>query len=420
MRPCNLGTNDVTFQAPLKVLFLTSSYPRSKDDSASVFLRYLADTLVDRDIEVHVLAPAPANAEKCIEGNVTVHRFQYFPARLQKLAYGSGIMPNLARSPYLWMQVPFFLCSMARSLILLLRRERPNIIHAHWILPQGFIAVLVKRFCRTPVITTAHGADVFALRGKVKNSLKRLVISRSDAWTANSKATAGAAIGNSRMPAPRIIPMGVDVKLFSGGNREKLRSQLPANDFVVLFVGRLVEKKGCGDLLRAHALLPEYLKDRTTLWVVGDGDQRRALERAANDLGIQRRVHFWGAISNRTLPDFYASADLFVAPSIEASSGDAEGLGVVILEAFAGKACVVATRTGGISSVVTDGVTGLLVEQRNPTALAQAMERLLSDSKLRARLIETAFVQVAERYNWKRIGEQFEALYRDVCQRPDR
>ncbi len=410
----------MTVRAPLKVLFLTSSYPRSSDDSASVFLRYLADTLADRDIEIHVLAPAPARAEKSIEGDVTVHRFQYFPAGLQKLAYGSGIMPNLARSPYLWIQVPFFLYAMAKTLIRLLRRERMSVIHAHWIIPQGLIAVLVKRFFRTPVITTAHGADVFALRGKVKNGLKRLVISRSDAWTANSKATAGAAGGDSLMPAPHIIPMGVDVKLFSGGNRDRLRSQLPGDDFLVLFVGRLVEKKGCGDLLRAHALLPENLKLRTTLWIVGDGDQRRDLELTAKNLGIGRKVRFWGTISNRALPEFYAAADLFIAPSIEASSGDTEGLGVVILEAFAGRVCVVATRSGGITSVVTDEITGLLVEQRNPKALAEAMNRLLADAKLRAQLVENAFTQVSERYNWNRIGEQFEMLYREVCGKPHR
>jgi glycosyltransferase involved in cell wall biosynthesis len=406
-------------QAPLKVLFLTSSYPRSGDDSASVFLRYLADALANRNIEAHVLAPSDGKASENIEGSVTVHRFQYFPARLQNLAYGSGIMPNLARSPWLWIQVPFFLCSMTRSLIRLLRRERPNLIHAHWIIPQGLIAVLVKHFHQTPVVTTAHGADVFALRGRLKNRLKRLVISRSDAWTANSRATASGAGADAHLPAPHMIPMGVDVKLFAGGNREGLRSQLHADELLILFVGRLVEKKGCQDLLQAFALLPEVLRLRTALWIIGEGNQRRDLEDAAKNFGIDHKVRFWGAISNRRLPDFYAAADLFVAPSIEASSGDTEGLGVVLLEAFAGRACVVATRTGGISSVVSDNVTGLLVDQRDPKALAGAMARLLLDSSLRAQLVENAYIQVTERYNWERIGEEFANLYREVCTSPD-
>jgi glycosyltransferase involved in cell wall biosynthesis len=409
----------VSLQPPLKVLFLTSSYPRNNDDSASVFLRYLANALTNRHVEVHVLAPSEGKASKTIDGSVTVHRFQYFPVRLQNLAYGSGIIPNLSHSPWLWIQVPFFLWSMTQSLVRLLFKERPSVVHAHWVIPQGLIAVLAKPLHRTPVITTAHGADVFALRGMVKNRLKRLVLSRSDAWTANSGATAGAGGVDASVSTPRIIPMGVDIELFAGGNREKLRAQLCADESLVLFVGRLVEKKGCGDLLRALALLPESLRLRTTLWIVGDGNQRHDLERTAKSLGIGRKVCFWGAISNHRLPDFYAAADLFVAPSIEASSGDSEGLGVVFLEAFAGRACVIATCTGGISSVVIDNVTGLLVEPRNPKQLAATMAKLLVDSSLRARLVDNAYIKVATRYNWERIGEEFESLYREVCCSPD-
>jgi glycosyltransferase involved in cell wall biosynthesis len=408
----------VTFASPLKVLFLTSSYPRSTEDSASVFLRYLAEALAKRHIEVHVLAPSAGKSHKSTEDNVTVHRFQYFPVRLQKLAYGSGIMPNLARSPWLWIQVPFFVYSMTHSLIRVLRTERPSVIHAHWIIPQGLIAVIVKHFVRTPVITTAHGADVFALRGKFKTTLKRLVLSGSNAWTANSRATADGVAASACLPAPRTIAMGVDVKLFAGGNRERLRRQIDPEELLILFVGRLVEKKGCRDLILALSFLPDILRLRTTLWIVGEGNQRDDLERTVKRLKLQEKVHFWGAVSNQRLPDFYAAADVFVAPSIEAASGDTEGLGVVLLEAFAGRACVLATRTGGISSVVTDNVTGLLVEQRNPKALAGGIAKLLTDSSLRVRLVENAYTQVTERYSWRQIGQEFEDLYRKVCHLP--
>src|SRR5262245_41020728 len=96
----------------LKVLHLVSSYPRSDEDSASVFLRYLANNLADRGLEIHVLAPADRKGGTTVEGMVTVHRFQYLPSRLQRLAYGSGIMSNLQRSPWLWLQVPPFVLAM--------------------------------------------------------------------------------------------------------------------------------------------------------------------------------------------------------------------------------------------------------------------------------------------------------------------
>jgi len=184
---------------------------------------------------------------------------------------------------------------------------------------------------------------------------------------------------------------------------------------LLLFVGRLVDKKGGRCLLEALALFPPPLRDRTTLWIIGDGDQRGELEQTTKDLGLGQKVRFWGTISNQCLPDFYAAADLFVAPSIEAASGDTEGQGVVILEAFAGRACVLTTRIGGIDAVVRDNVTGALVPPNRPRDLALAMEKLLNDPDLRARLVEKAFKEVKERYDWKRIAAEFESLYRTLA-----
>jgi glycosyltransferase involved in cell wall biosynthesis len=183
---------------------------------------------------------------------------------------------------------------------------------------------------------------------------------------------------------------------------------------LLLFVGRLVENKGCHHLLRAVSLLRPMLRARTTLWIVGNGDQRSDLERMARDLGIQHKVRFWGSISNQQLPDFYAAADLFVAPSTETLSGATEGQGVVLLEAFASGTCVLATRIGGIGSAVTDNLTGLLVEPGDPEALAKAIERLLSDPPLRRKLVEAALVHVKENYPWNRIAAEFEILYRQI------
>jgi glycosyltransferase involved in cell wall biosynthesis len=404
----------------LKVLFLTSSYPRSLEDTASIFLRYLAEHLADRGLEVHVLAPADTSSGTTVEGKVTVHRFQYFPSRLQRLAYGSGIMSNLQRSPWLWLQVPFFVLAMAYSLLRVIRREQIDVLHAHWILPQGLLGVIAKYLRHVPLVTTVHGADAFTLRGGLASALKRFVVAHSDAWTANTPATSRAV--DSRAIAPRAhgIPMGVDTELFAGGDPAHLRQQLPKQEFLLLFVGRLVDKKGCLSLLEALSLLPPALRNRTTLWIVGDGEQRSQLEQTTKDLGLSQKVRFWGAISNQRLPDFYAAADLFVAPSIEASSGDTEGQGVVMLEAFASRACVLTTRVGGIEAVVGDNVTGILASPNQPQDLALAIEKLLEDPVLRARLVENAFKEVKERYDWKRIAAEFESLYRTLVKQARR
>ncbi len=401
-----------------KVLFLASSYPRNEQDSAAVFLRYLAEALAARGYQVHVLAPADGKSETTLEGQVIVRRFQYFPLRWQKLAYGSGIIPNLKRSPWLWLQVPCYALAMTLALRRLLRQERYDVLHAHWIMPQGPIGVLAKKIYSIPLITTAHGADAFALQGWLSRLIKRMVVAQSDAWTANTPATSRA-IDSDTAPRPvRVIPMGVDSARFANGDRAALRTLVAEDNFLLLFVGRLVEKKGADDLLRALALMPAALKRRIVLWIVGEGDQKPALEKAAKNLAIDGQTRFWGMVGNQDLPNFYAAADLFVAPSIEAQSGDTEGQGVVLLEAFAARACVLATHVGGIEAVVRDQCTGILVQPNQPKEIAFVIEKLMNDAPLRKTLVDNAYAEVKERYDWQRIAGEFDKLYREFLPSP--
>src|ERR1041385_4697329 len=101
----------------LKILMVASSYPRAADDTASIFLRYLAESVARRGHDVRVLVPAESAGGVRLEGSVRVHRFPYLPAKWQKLAYGSGIMPNLRRAPWLWLEVPFFTAAMTAALL---------------------------------------------------------------------------------------------------------------------------------------------------------------------------------------------------------------------------------------------------------------------------------------------------------------
>jgi glycosyltransferase involved in cell wall biosynthesis len=159
-----------------------------------------------------------------------------------------------------------------------------------------------------------------------------------------------------------------------------------------------------------------HLRARATLWIVGDGDQRKGLEEAAQGLANERKIKFWGALPNQRLPDFYAAADVLVVPSVQDATGDTEGQGVVLLEAFAGRVCVLASRVGGIANVVRDNFTGLLVEPDDPRALAAGLETLLLDPELRATLADNAYAHVRERYGWRKVAGEFAALYqRLIC-----
>ncbi len=394
--------------APLKVLMLTSSYPRNDSDNSSVFLRNLACNLAQQQVEVHVLAPDhPLVGNTKLDSGVKTHWFQYFPKQWQQLAYGSGILPNLRRNKLLYLQVPFFLTTMFFSLIFLCKRLRPDIIHAHWIIPQGLIAIMVGKLLNIPVIATAHGGDAFSLNTSLLSRLKALTLKHCHAWTSNTKATAETFGTANNISTPIIIPMGVDIDRFQSGDGAKLLNQ--ENRKIILFVGRLVEKKGVKYLIEAFSKLPLEAQKTSVLWIIGDGDERTALEKQARRLGI-KNIKFWGQVQNKQLPDFYAAASIFVAPSVVDSKGDTEGQGVILLEAMASKTPIIATTVGGIPEVISHKETGLLVPPNNSNELSNSILLMLSNKKLIDDCTKNAWSEVNKTYSWGAVSQRFSSV----------
>lgn len=392
------------------ILLLSSSYPRNSTDNSSIFLRHLAQGLAQEGADVHVLAPDHPLVKKiALDQRVSNHWFQYLPRNWQTLSYGSGILPNLKKKPLLYLQVPFFLISMFINLIYQCKKIKPDIIHAHWVIPQGFIAILVGKLLNIPVVITAHGGDAFSLNSGVLSRLKRLTLRHSQAWTSNTPATAQAFGKTSSIPTPNIIPMGVDIELFQSGSKEKLANTETRN--IILFVGRLVEKKGVKYLIEAYSKLPKKNQQESILWIIGEGDEREALESQAEKSGI-KNIKFWGQVQNNKLPDFYAAASIFVAPSIIDSKGDTEGQGVILLEAMASGTPIISTNVGGIPEVISEGKTGLLVQANSSAELSDAITHLLNNKKQAKELTSNALDSVKKDYAWPVVSKQFISLFK--------
>ncbi len=390
---------------------VATSYPRFQGDSSAVFLRYLARAMGGNGDVVHVLAPDDPDADDSLnDGNITVHRFDYFSPGGARLAYGAGILPNLRASRALYLQLPFFLAAFFLSMFLLARRVRPDVIHAHWIIPTGFIAIIVGRLLRIPVVTTAHGGDAFSLRSPFYRWAKRLTLNNSSTWTSNTRSTAAAAMSGGGTKAPDIVPMGVDVQLFASGNRGLYRAGLEEREQVILFVGRLVEKKGCEILINAFGYVTANYSGKVVLWIVGDGDERDVLENLVRNLGLSGKVRFFGKQPNENLPDIYAAADLFVLPSIEDRNGDTEGQGVVLLEAMASGVPIVASQVGGVEDVVKDRFTGWLLESTEPVRFGGRVVECLNSPQIMRVLADNARRNVMA-YDWPVVAQHFGALY---------
>jgi glycosyltransferase involved in cell wall biosynthesis len=262
------------------------------------------------------------------------------------------------------------------------------------------------------VVVTAHGGDVFGLRGRALARAKRLALERADAVTANSSFTEAAL----RRLAPRLrevarIPMGVDTTAPDPEQVAALRREHRRGDGpLVAFAGRLVEEKGIDDLLRALAALARRRPDATAL-VLGEGQDRAALEALAVELGVAERATFAGWAAPGTVGAALAAADVVAAPSREGPDGWVEAQGLTVVEAMAAGTAVVATRSGGVGDAVVDGETGLLVDERSPDQLAAAIERLVTDEALAARCVERGRRVAEERFSRRTTAEAFSSLF---------
>ncbi len=392
-----------------RILVMASTFPRWTGDTVPPFVFQLSEHLAELGYEMHVLAPHTKGA--ALEermGNLQVHRFRYAPASMETLAYGGGILENLKKRPLRWALVPGFLAAQTLSTWRLMKRHRFDLLHVHWFIPQGLSAAVLPAWIETPKLLTAHGGDVFASTKGVRRGVIRFVADRHDAITVNSSAM-GRAVHELTGRESTVIPMGVDLGEFRNLNKQNPGS-VWSDAQRILFVGRLAEKKGVEYLIRAMPQVRSQVPD-AKLTIVGDGPQRAMLEDEVEALGLRDAVSFEGARPNTELPAYYSAADVFVAPSVVAESGDTEALGVVLLEAAGCGLPIVSTRVGGIPDVIKHNETGLLVEQKSPSELGTAVASLLKD-RSRALMLGTAAQRhVTENFGWSDVAARFGELY---------
>jgi len=390
----------------MRILITTSTFPTQVDDGVPRFVFDLAQALA-KSAKVEVLAPAaPGAASYEVRGGVPIHRFTYFwPRRSQRLA--PGIRDNLRTSWLARLQVPFFFLFQWLAMRRLVRRFKPDVVNAHWLVPQGLVAAVAKGK-RSPMklVLHVHAGDVDLLRNVAPGPrIARFVLGRSAVVFAASRQVRSrldAIAGYSTGAYSR--PMGVDLDLFAA---PRLSGQLPASPFpggFILFVGRLVEKKGLHYLLHA---MPSVVAEHPDvgLVVIGSGPEESTLRGETASLSISHRVIFLGSRSHADVARYLQACRAFAVPSIVDSRGETEGMPTVIVEAMAAGAAIVATSVAGIPEVLQDGVTAWLCTEKDAAGLATSLNEALThghDSPIRLQAAKEA-----DRYRWDEVGRDY-------------
>jgi glycosyltransferase involved in cell wall biosynthesis len=384
----------------MKVLFLTHSFPRRSGDAPGSFVLRLATALRDSEgIDTRVVAPgAPGLVDHEQLENVAVERFRYAPRKYETLAYTGNMATQVQASWSARVTMLGFLGAEFRSAVRARRDFEPDLVHAHWWFPNGLVGTWLSRMARKPLVTTLHGTDVRLARSVAfSRPAFRHVITHSAAVTAVSRWLANEAQSVVSSPAPIVAPMPVATELFSPGD-ERHANRL-------LFVGRLNKQKGIELLLHA---LPRVPGDALHLDVVGDGDDRDALQALAGALGIADRVRWHGTLPQPRLVDFYRRATALVVPSID------EGLGLVAVEAQLCETPVVAFHSGGLPDIIQHDRTGVLVNEVDAGALAAALVSLLERDDRGAALGAAGRLHALATFAPESVARRYADIYRSA------
>lgn len=401
-----------------RVCFLTSSFPRWKDDSSAPFLLDLAHDVQSHGWHVDVIAPhAPDSNPNEKLDNISIYRFRYvWPESQETLCYQGGVLPNLKKNPLNWAKIPMLVVAQFVALNRAAITQHIRIIHAHWILPQGVIAVLIGSLHRIPVVISVHGSDIFALQSRFATALKRFALQRAKAVTVNSSATQ-VAVSNLLPNLKQLhrIPMGVKLSATpTPGQVANIRNRYRRYQGpLIAFVGRLVPQKGVDDLIVALSLVIGT-KSNATLVILGDGPERTRLDTLSKQLGLADHIAFTGAVPPKQVHAHLLAADIFVAPYRRDRDGSIEAQGVAILEAMLVGLPVIATATGGIPDIIRPEETGILVDENAADQISDAILRLVRDPSFATRLALRGKTFAGENYAREKTAHIFDLLYTSI------
>ena len=295
-----------------------------------------------------------------------------------------------------------------------LANERYDVVHTHT--PPPMTAYYTASACKkskTPLVITYHcDLELPKILGKLatifyNKTLGRYTFNHAQKLIVHTK-TYGATSRSIWKSDPVIIPSAVNPNRFRGtmDTREIIERHKLKGKKIVLFVGRLVYHKGLDYLVDSAKLTGSDVR----YIIVGSGDYLDKLIKRAKENKIQNKVIFTGNVSFLDIPKYFAASDVFVLPSISRL----EAFGLVVLEAMASRKPVIVSKIPGVTELVEEGINGLHVEPMNTQDLAQKINLLLSDEKLRKSMGDAGRKKVESEFNWDTVASQIEEVYKQV------
>jgi glycosyltransferase involved in cell wall biosynthesis len=397
----------------MRVLMVTSSYPKFPGDVTAPFIESIAHAVAARGHDVDVVLPYHPDLRRDGDEPVRFLPYRYAPLPAWNLwGYAQSLEADVRVRPGVYLLAPLAGIALRRVVARALADRHYDVVHAHWLVPNAALVAGVAASRRTPLVVSLHGSDVFlAERLLAARVFARRALRRAGAVTACSDDLRRRVLALGAAPEhTHVVPYGVDEAPETTRPVAEVRRRLgvPDGRVLVLALGRLVEKKGFRYLVEAAAQVPGI-----HVVIAGEGDLRDDLARRAREAGAP--VDLVGALDRGEALEALAAADVVVVPSVVDAAGNVDGLPNVLLEGLAAGRAVVASRVAAIPDVLEDDVSGVLVPPADPAALAAALRALAIDPERRRRLGACARNVAAERYGWPAAARAFEDSYAEAA-----
>jgi len=358
-----------------------------------------------------------------IERGVELRTFRYAPHPSWALwGYAEALQADVGLRRRALYVTPFALIASTWSLWRQAREFHPDVIHGHWVLPNGLPAMIVAWLCKVPLVISMHGSDVaMAERTSLYRRIAGWIFGQTRFATACSGDLHQRALALGADPATTItLPYGVAASEFRPDMYDRSwiaqRFGIAATAPLVVAVGRFVTKKGFHHLLRTLPVL-RASNPQVRLLLAGYGDLHDEYVAIIDALGVADMVVMPGQLLRDEVARVIASADVYCVPSVHDELGNVDGLPNALLEGMAAGRAIVASAVAGIPDVITDGVQGLLVPEGDEPRLAQAIVSILSNRAYADRLGMAARAQVSDALTWSRVTARLVAGYAEVCKK---
>lgn len=394
------------------ILVLTSSFPKSKKDHGSQFVYELSQRLSVYH-NITILCPHTKNTEKKEFFNkIKVIRFQYAPEILENIAYNDGIIDNLKKNRWLYLLLPFFFISQTLIVYKLIKDNKVDIIHVHWIIPQGIPILLNWRFIKkksVKIITTSHGSDLYAFNNLFGTYLKKQILNISSALTVVSGSMKKFVEKNYKLKKPvTVIPMGTNFNtLFKPSSKEKDKNKL-------LFVGRLIEIKGVDYLIESLKYITNEFPD-IQLTIIGNGSEKSKLSRIVEKNELEKHIHFVAHLDQKQLLKYYQTSTIAVFPFIKDNkSQQEEGFGLVVVEAMGCGCPVIVGNVSSMKDIVVNNKNGIITDVKEPEELARTIITLLKSPELQKKFSLNSRRHVIKHFSWEQTSNNFLSLINEI------